>query len=91
MHKKTFFTAFFAIVFTTVLMLFYVDAQVELTELQLELPKLSKELKEITEGNRALQYEIDRLENPARLMQLLRQPEFSNLQYPCENEVILVD
>lgn len=90
MQKTTFLSLLAGIVLTVVLLLFYVSREVSLTELRLELPKESKDLKEILEGNTSLQYEIDRLENPARLMQLMRQPEFSHLKYPLENEVIVI-
>lgn len=90
MKKNHFVPLLLGIVITVVLLLLYVNAEVTLTELRLELPKESKELKEILEGNTALQYEIDRLENPARLMQLMRAPEFSHLKYPLEDEVIVI-
>jgi hypothetical protein len=91
MKKTLFFPLVFGIVFTVVLLLVYVNASVKLTELRLELPKESKELRETLERNTSLQYEIDRLENPARLMQIMRQPEFSHLKYPLESEVIFID
>ncbi|MEI6531539.1 MAG: hypothetical protein WCN87_01815 [Chlamydiota bacterium] len=90
MQKQTFWALLLGIIFTVALLLFYVNQAVSLTELRLELPKESKELKEILEGNTSLQYEIDRLENPARLMQLMHQPEFSHLKYPLESEVIIL-
>lgn len=90
MKKSTFFSCLAGLLLTTFLLLVYVNEEVKLTELRLELPKETKALKEILEANMALQYEIDRLENPARLMQLLRQPEFSHLKYPLESEVIIL-
>ncbi|MCX6995413.1 MAG: hypothetical protein NTY13_06405 [Chlamydiae bacterium] len=90
MQKQTLWALIFAIIFTVVLLLIYVNQAVTLTELRLELPKDSKELKELLEGNTSLQYEIERLENPARLMQLMHQPEFSHLQYPLASEVIIL-
>lgn len=90
MKRSSFFALFFGIILTVTLLLIYLSASVKLTELRLELPQENKELKEILERNTSLQYEIDRLENPARLMQLMRQPEFSHLKYPLESEVIVI-
>jgi len=58
-----------------------------LTELQLEIPKLEKELKVIREDNIRLQYELERLESPVRLIELSRKPQYSHLKYPIEEEI----
>lgn len=65
----------------------YIDKQNELTELQLAIPALEKELKEIHEENIRLQYEINQFESPIHLMELARKPEFGHLKYPYLNSV----
>jgi hypothetical protein len=65
----------------------YIDKQNELTELQLTIPAVAKELKEIHEENIRLQYEINQFESPIHLMELARKPEFGHLKYPYLNEV----
>ena len=68
----------------------YIEKQNELTELRLAIPALSKEVKVIQEENIRLKYEIERFESPARLMELMRQPEFSHLKFPyVKDEVYL--
>lgn len=68
----------------------YIDNLNELTELQLSLPALAKEVKEINEKNLELQYEIEQFESPIHLMELARQPEFGHLKHPSVDEVIFL-
>lgn len=68
----------------------YIDKQNDLTELKMEIPKLMSSLNILEEENAHLRFEIERLENPARLMQLLREKEFSHLHYPYADEVIVI-
>lgn len=67
-----------------------IDKLNELTELQLSIPALTKEVKEIHEKNLELQYEIERFESPIHLMELARKPEFGHLKYPAINQVIIL-
>lgn len=67
-----------------------IDDLNDLTELQLAIPALSKELQEIKEKNLELRYEIERFESPLHLMELSRQPEFGHLKYPSINEVTIL-
>ena len=66
----------------------YIDKLNELTELQLSIPLLAKEVKEIHEKNLELQYAIDRFESPVHLMELARRPEFAHLKYPSLDEIL---
>lgn len=68
----------------------YLDRHNRVTELQLGLPNLEAELRAIDEKNARYVYEIDCFENPARLMELLRQPEFRHLKHPPLNEVVIL-
>lgn len=66
----------------------YIDRQNSVTAKRREIPELQKKLKTLEEENNRLQYEIDKLENPANLMRFSRMKEFQHLQYPRESEVI---
>jgi len=64
------------------------NRQNELTHLKIRLPQLEKEIKLISEENCRLQYEIDRIGSPTRLIELAHHPEFSNLKHPLMKEVL---
>lgn len=68
----------------------YIDQQNAVTVLRLEIPNLAKEVREIQEKNMHLQYEIDQLESPIRLMELVRKPEFSHLKYPNLDQILVL-
>ena len=72
------------------LLYLYVDKQNDLTELKMQVPKLVRQLRELEEENAQLTFEIERLENPERLMELIRQPEYSHLKQPFVNEVVVI-
>lgn len=67
----------------------YIEKLNQLTALRLEIPLVSKEVKDLQEENRRLQYEIDQFESPLHLMEMLKKPEFSHLKYPKSNEVVV--
>ena len=68
----------------------YIDKQNDLTELKMEIPELTKQLRRLEEENDQLGLEIERLENPSRLIGLLREKEYSHLRYPYVNEVVVL-
>ena len=68
----------------------YIDKQNDLTELKMEIPELAKQLRNLEEGNNQLFLEVENLENPSRLIELLRQKEYSHLHYPYVNEVVVI-
>ncbi len=68
----------------------YISKQNKITELRLEIPRLSKELAAMQQENVRLQYEIDQFENPLALMELAKQPAYSHLKYPLLNEIITI-
>lgn len=79
----------FLCIFTAALTLYAcIENQNALTELQLTIPAISKEVQSINEDNIRMQYEIDQFESPVHLVELLRQPEFGHLKYPSLNAVI---
>lgn len=69
----------------------FIDQQNDVTELRMQLPALSKELKTIQEENMRLQYQIDQFENPQHLMDLARQNEFSHLKHPLSKEIVTLE
>lgn len=68
----------------------YIDKLNELTELQLNIPQIAKEVKEIKEKNLELQYEIEQFESPIHLMELSRKPEFGHLKHPAVDKIIFL-
>ena len=68
----------------------YIDKQNALTELKMEIPKLARACYRLEEENAHLLYEIEKKENPAHLIELLRRQEFSHLRYPYIDEVIVI-
>jgi hypothetical protein len=66
----------------------YLNQQNRATDLKIRLPQLEKEIKLIREENCRLQYEIDRAENPMRLIELAHRPEFCNLKHPLMKEIL---
>jgi len=68
----------------------YIDKQNDLTELKMEIPKLTESLHFLEEENAHLSLEIERIESPAKLIKLLRQKEYSHLRYPYVDEVVVV-
>lgn len=65
-----------------------IENQNALTELQMTIPALAKEVQSINEDNIRMQYEIDQFESPVHLIELLRQPEFGHLKYPNLDEIV---
>lgn len=68
----------------------YIDKQNTLTELKMEIPKLSKAFYQLEEENAHLLYEIEKVESPSHLIELLRKQEYSHLRYPYVDEVIVI-
>lgn len=69
----------------------YIDKQNDLTELKIKVPELAAELRTLEEDNAQLSLEIERLENPTRLIALLKEKEYSHLHYPYLNEVMVIE
>ena len=68
----------------------YINKANELTQCNLCLPKVEKEINVIKEENKRLQYIIDQFESPMHLMELSRSPEYSHLKHPLLNDVLKV-
>jgi hypothetical protein len=89
-HSSVAIRIFLCIIIASLTLYAYIDKQNELTELRLAIPALSKELKSIQEENNRLRYEIERLESPIVLMEIMNKPEFTHLKYPYTNEIIFL-
>jgi hypothetical protein len=68
----------------------YQSKQNELTHLKILLPQLEIEICAIREETQRLQFEIDRVESPTRLIELAHHPEFRHLKHPLMKEVLNV-
>lgn len=64
-----------------------IDQQNQVTELQMYLPVLEKEVKGLREANNELRYQIARFEDPKRLIGLLDSAE-KKLVFPDDSEVV---
>ncbi len=68
----------------------YQRKQNELTHLKIQLPQREREISAIYEEMQRLQFEIDRVESPTRLIELAHNPEFRHLKHPLMKEVLTV-
>lgn len=64
--------------------------QNSLTELQLEIPRLEREVKKIKEENHILLLEKNRLFDPLRLLKYKEDNQFQYLHYPNPNQVEVI-
>lgn len=67
-----------------------IGEQNRLMNLRRAIPPIDKEVRALEEENHRLQYMIDRFEDPAHLLELLREPRYGHLRYPLEEEVIVL-
>ncbi len=58
--------------------------------MKIRVPEVEKEIKLVREESRRLAYEIDKFENPAHLIELAHNPEFSHLKHPLLREILTV-
>jgi len=68
----------------------YLDKQNELAQKKVEIPELEKKLLAIQEESRRMRLEIEGLENPSRLIELVHRPEFGYLKHPLLREILTV-
>lgn len=71
-------------------MFIYIDTLNQVTELRLAIPDIAKNVKDITEENNRLRYEIDNFESPLHLMELALKPEFSHLKHPYSDDIVVI-
>ncbi len=65
----------------------YIDKHNEITELRLQIPPISDEVRELEQTQKRLLFQKASFENPSHLMELLRKPEFSYLKKPSLDNV----
>ncbi len=68
----------------------YLEAHNEVIKLRMELPKLTKQLRNIEEENLRFRYEMESFESPEHLMALIKNQEFSHFHYPQDHEILTV-
>ncbi|HSW72306.1 MAG TPA: hypothetical protein VLG44_02720 [Chlamydiales bacterium] len=66
----------------------HVERQNSLMKLRMEIPKLTKAIKECNEEMSRLYFEIEQFENPTHLMDLAALPEYSHLRHPYLKDII---
>lgn len=66
----------------------YIEKQNELTSLKIAIPKVAKEIDDLKIEIKKISYEVEMFENPAYLMQLIRQPQFAHLKHPFVEDVL---
>lgn len=75
------------IIFATIVALIYVHQQVELVKLSYAIGCKEKKLKEILDRNEGLGYNIENLEDPARLEQVLLSKNI-DMMFPRPNNIV---
>jgi hypothetical protein len=75
------------IIFATIVALIYVHQQVELVKLSYAIGCKEKKLKEILDRNEGLGYNIENLEDPARLEQVLISKNI-DMMFPRPNNIV---
>lgn len=66
----------------------YLDRQNKVTEYQLKIPKVQKEIERLSQENQNLKAKINHFEHPSQLMSLLKQKDFSHLDYYHDHDVV---
>ncbi len=79
----------FSCIFVLGLVLYgYIDKQNQITELRLQIPVAEQDLDVAQQQAVRLQFELDQLESPLRLMEFARKPEFRHLKHPLEGDIL---
>ena len=66
----------------------YIAQHNALTEMRMEIPKLTKEVRTLQEENGRLYLEIQRYKSPKHLLELSLQPDYTHLRYPTQEEIL---
>ena len=69
----------------------YIDKLNDITELKIEIPKLSEEVQVLREENNTLVLQIEKVENPKSLIEKSRLPEYSHLKQPSRLKVQTIE
>ena len=65
----------------------YVVHHNRVLQLQMEIPKLAKEVREIEQDNIRLRFQIQQFEDPSNLMKTLALREYVHLEYAASSDV----
>lgn len=66
----------------------YLSLQNSITKLRLEIPELVTKVRKIEEENIYLQYEIEKFESPANLLEIVKKNPFSHFCFPLDSAVV---
>ncbi len=80
----------FCFVFFSLCLFFYVHKQNELKKVKFRVSMLQKNLQVLEDDNRDLEYQNEKLENPARLMELVSLPQYNHLKHPLTRDILLI-
>jgi len=69
----------------------YVDRQNAITKYKIQIPKLKKRHQNLLENSSSLSLKLQSIEDPAKLIDLLRSENFSHLKYPLNDEVLILE
>ena len=83
-----FFRTILSIGFCSFLLFAHMQKQNQLTELRLKVPIIAKKVQKLKEELTRLTFEKEQYENPLRLMELSRKPEFGYLKQPKLSDVV---
>lgn len=84
MDRKLLFRLLLCIFISVLLLYSYIDKLNDITQLKIKIPKLIQEVQTLQEENIALILQIEKIENPKKLIEKMRQPEFSHLHQPTQ-------
>jgi len=66
----------------------YLEEQNKCTQLGMRLPKILKDIQELTQENARLHYQIIAFESPDHLLQLSGEPTYAHLKFPFFQDVL---
>lgn len=69
----------------------YIDKQNTLAYLQMRIPKIAQEIREVEEEIAELQYDIDQFQSPSNLLEIAQKPEFSHLKHPFMRDILSIE
>jgi len=68
-----------------------IQEQNKVTALRMEIPKLEQEIGSLEEETQRLKFELEIFENPSNLLCLAKHAEFSHLQFPYHEDVVVLN
>lgn len=62
----------------------------KMTSVRIQIPKIQQEIHVINEEIDQLNYEFQEFENPQRLLHLAKQAEYSDLHFPYQQDILVM-